>query len=110
MSLKLIAILVAAALGAAACGKDEPKSAQPASGGSTAAPAQSQANTPQANTQTTPANIGQPQSMAERREGANPTQQQVDPKQSYQHRDFQRDGDQAGPRSPETTPGPGTGK
>ena len=102
MSPKLIGILLAAALGVAACGKDERKDAQPASGGSTAAP-QSQANTPQANTPTTPANAGTP-SMAEKREGANPTQQQVDPKEGVQHRDFQHKGDQAGPRSAETTP------
>lgn len=44
--------------------------------------------------------------MTERREGANPTQQQVDPKQREQHRDFQQKekGDPAGPRSAETTP------
>jgi hypothetical protein len=103
MAPKLIAILAAAALGAAACGKDERKFAQPASGGSTA-PAQSEATTPQANTSTTPANIGQPQSMAEKREGANPVQQQIDPKEREQRRDFQQKGDQAGPRSAETAP------
>jgi hypothetical protein len=44
----------------------------------------------------TPANIGQP-SHSEKQEGANPQQGQVDPKESKQHKDFQRDGDPAGP-------------
>ena len=42
--------------------------------------------------------------MAEKREGANPQQGQVDPKSAAQHRDFQQSGDQAGPKSAETTP------
>ena len=102
-------IVVAAALALAACGKDDDRNApQPASSGSTAsgssaaAPAQPQVNTP-----TTPANTPPPQSMAEKREGANPVQGQVDPKQGEQHKDFQRQGDSAGPRSPETSPKPG---
>jgi hypothetical protein len=62
-----------------------------------------------ANTPTTPANIGQPQSQAEKSEGANPVQQQVDPKQREQHRDFRQSGDGAGPRSPDTQPKSGGG-
>lgn len=54
-------------------------------------------------TTTTPANAGAP-SMAEKKEGGNPVQGQVDPKVAEQHRDFQQKGDGAGPRSAETTP------
>jgi hypothetical protein len=54
-------------------------------------------------TTTTPANAGQP-SMAEKKEGGNPVQGQVDPKAAEQHRDFQQKGDGAGPKSAETTP------
>ena len=104
MQPKLIVFLAAAALALAACGKNEQKAAQPASGGSSATPSQSAPSQPQANVQTTPANVGRPQSMEEKREGANPQQQQVDPKESAQHRDFQQRGDQAGPRSAETSP------
>ena len=53
---------------------------------------------PQSNTPTTPANIGQPESQAEKKQGANPVQQQVDPKEPAQHRDFQHKGDGAGPK------------
>ena len=60
-----------------------------------------------ATTPSTPANVGQPQSQGEKREGANPVQQQVDPKQPEQHRDFRTQGDGAGPRSPDTQPKPG---
>ena len=41
---------------------------------------------------------------SEKREGANPTQGQVDPKHADQHRDFQQSGDQAGPKSPDAAP------
>ena len=99
MQLKLLTTCVVAALALAACGKDDRPKAAPASGGSTAtAPAQSQSTTP-----TTPANVGQP-SAAEKSEGANPQQQQVDPKEAAQRRDFQHKGDAAGPTSAETQP------
>ena len=103
MQLRLLVILIAAALGMAACGKNEPQKQQLPSTGSSAAPAQPQTKS----SDTTPANLGQPQSTAEQREGANPTQQQIDPKEPAQHRDFQQRGDAAGPRSAETSPGPG---
>jgi hypothetical protein len=61
----------------------------------------------QANTPTTPANIGQPASQGEKKDGANPVQGQVDPKHREQHKDFQQRGDGAGPRGPDTTPKPG---
>jgi len=100
MQPRLLALLIAAALGLAACGKQESKD-RPASGGT------SGTSQPQANTTTTPANIGTPGTTAERREGATPQQQQVDPKEPAQNRDFQQRGDGAGPKSPETSPGPG---
>lgn len=48
-------------------------------------------------TPSTPANAGTP-SAAEKKEGSNPTQGQVDPKEKEQHRDFQHKGDGAGPK------------
>jgi hypothetical protein len=62
-----------------------------------------QARAPQA-TANTPANIGQPGSQEEKKDGANPVQGQVDPKQEEQHKDFQQRGDAAGPKSADTTP------
>jgi hypothetical protein len=38
------------------------------------------------------------------RNGANPHQQQVDPNQAEQRRDFQQSGDSAGPKSPANEP------
>jgi hypothetical protein len=61
----------------------------------------------QSNTPSTPANIGQPQSQAEKKDSANPMQGQVDPKQGEQQRDFKQGGDRAGPRGPDTQPKPG---
>jgi len=40
----------------------------------------------------------------DKRKGANPQQGQVDPAHADQHRDFQQNGDQAGPKSPDTAP------
>jgi hypothetical protein len=100
-----LAVLVALTGLAAACERDagERTSATP--------PPQQQAGTggtaPQSNTPSTPANVGAPQSQAEKREGANPVQGQVDPKQSEQHKDFKTKGDAAGPTSPDTQPKPG---
>ena len=76
-----------------------PPSSQSAASGSATAP-----STPQSNTPTTPANIGQPQTQAEKKDSANPVQQQVDPKQGEQQRDFKMKGDAAGPKSPDTQP------
>lgn len=50
-------------------------------------PQQAQVTTP-----TTPANAGQPHALEEKKEGANPVQGQVDPKQAEQHGDFQQRG------------------
>ena len=82
----------------AACGDQPPQprvgsQPQPAASGGTSAAAS-----------TTPANAGQARSMEERKDGANPTQQQVDPKEREQRRDFQMRGDQGGPTSAETQP------
>jgi hypothetical protein len=54
------------------------------------------ASTP-GSTQNTPANAGTP-SPAEKREGSNPVQGQVDPKQNEQNKDFKQGGDAAGPK------------
>jgi hypothetical protein len=67
-------------------------------------PPQTQANTP-----TTPANVGQPSSAGEKKDGANPVQGQVDPKQGEQHKDFQQSGDSKGPTGPDTAPKRGGG-
>jgi hypothetical protein len=92
MKTTLLSLATALALGAlAGCDRtpsdrasQTPPTTSSSSSGTTSAPA-----TPQSNTPTTPANIGgQPQSQAEKREGANPVQQQVDPKQPEQQRDF----------------------
>jgi hypothetical protein len=89
----LLTIATALALGAlAGCDRN------PAERTTAAAPP------PQSNTPSTPANIGQPQSLEEKKEGANPVQGQVDPKQAEQHKDFQSRGDGAGPRGPDTEP------
>jgi hypothetical protein len=65
-------------------------------------PAQPQANTP--STPAPPASAGQSASQEEKKDGANPTQGQVDPKAGEQHRDFQQKGDGAGPKGPDTAP------
>ena len=69
----------------AACGKNDQR---PAASGSSAAPRNEAAP---AASQNTPANAGTP-SSAEKREGANPTQGQVDPKEPVQHKDFKTNG------------------
>ena len=92
MKTTLIAIATAAALGLAACDRAPESSPSAASGASSTAP-----STPQSNTPSTPANVGQP-SEAEKKEGSNPTQGQVDPKEPAQHKDFQHKGDAAGPK------------
>lgn len=63
----------------------------------------SQASPAAAGSSTTPANPGNP-TKAEKQEGANPVQGQVDPKHAEQHRDFQNSGDRAGPKSSDTQP------
>jgi hypothetical protein len=53
---------------------------------------------------TTPANLPKPATQDEKREGANPVQGQVDPKEREQRKDFQQKGDAAGPSAADTTP------
>jgi hypothetical protein len=98
-----LAILVFAALGLAA-GCDKGPDNSKAANSNAAAGANTPPQQPQASTPTTPANIGQPSSHAEKKEGANPVQGQVDPKQPEQHRDFQQRGDGKGPTGPDTQP------
>ena len=43
-------------------------------------------------------------STEDKRNGGNPQQGQVDPAHANQHRDFQQNGDQAGPKSSDTAP------
>jgi hypothetical protein len=90
----LLTLAAAIALGAAACDRNTGQSrsaSSPEAGAGASAPRES-------STPSTPANLGQP-SQAEKREGANPVQQQVDPKQEEQQRDFRMRGEGAGPRS-----------
>ena len=90
----LLTLAAAIALGAAACDRNtgQSKSASsPEAGAGASAPRES-------STPSTPANLGPPQSQEEKREGANPVQQQVDPKQEEQQRDFRMLGEGAGPR------------
>jgi hypothetical protein len=92
--MKLLTAILAVAL-LAACGEQTPMprtATPPAASGSTSAASPS-----------TPANAGQPNAQ-EKKEGANPTQGQVDPKEKEQRRDFQMRGDKAGPTSAETQP------
>jgi hypothetical protein len=56
-----------------------------------------------AGSSTTPANVGTP-TTAEKKEGSNTVQGEVDPKSGAQHRDFQQRGDGAGPQSSDTKP------
>ena len=84
----LIIVATALALGTLA-GCDRKPEQRPASAGSSAVP--------QSTTPTTPANTGTP-SAAEKKEGSNPVQGQVDPKQPEQNKDFQQKGAGAGPK------------
>ena len=101
MKPKLLIIATALALGMLAGCDRKPEER------TTAAPASTQtynagaagSTAPQSNTPSTPANVGAP-SADEKAHGSNPTQQQVDPKQPEQHRDFQQRGDGAGPKHP----------
>ena len=75
----------------------------------TETPSPSQSSTPGTTPSASPAPStsatgGQSASPEEKKEGANPTQGQVDPKDANQHRDFQHKGDSAGPKSPDTAP------
>jgi len=97
MKTTLLVVSIALAFGTlAACDRNPTPQQRPATSAptpSTPAGTGSSATT----TPTTPANVGTP-SAAEKREGSNPVQGQVDPKQSEQHKDFQQKGAGAGPK------------
>ena len=96
MKTTLVTIAVALALGTlAGCDRSPNPSQSKATTPATTPPAGTGSSS--ATTPTTPANVGTP-SQAEKKEGANPVQGQVDPKQSQQHKDFQQKGDGAGPK------------
>ena len=82
------AIALAVSAFVASCGKDPDRDM--AKEISRAAPPPQPSTRAPAATQNTPANLGQP-SPAERQEGGNPQQGQVDPKESKQHKDFQQE-------------------
>lgn len=92
-----LVVALAASLVLAAC--DRPP--QPKTDAAAPPPAASGAGP---STPTTPAPQTGAPTASEKREGANPTQGEVDPKDAAQHRDFQQKGDSAGPKSAETAP------
>ena len=92
MKTTLVSIAVALALGTLAGCDRNPNPSQTKTTPPPASTGSSSATTP-----TTPANAGTP-STAEKKEGSNPVQGQVDPKQGAQQKDFQQKGDAAGPK------------
>jgi len=80
MKTTILTLAVALALGAVA-GCD--RNTEPAGAGDSAP------QTQQSDTPSTPANLGTP-NAAEKKEGSNPVQQQVDPKEPEQRRDFEQ--------------------
>jgi len=96
--MKLLALGVAISLAAAAgCER------RPTTPPSPKTDSVSQAQQAGAGSTMTPANAGNPTS-AEKKQGGNPVQGQVDPKHADQHRDFRNGGDGAGPRGSDTQP------
>jgi hypothetical protein len=94
----LLTLATAAALAAAAgCDRTPDQRANPTPATKTEPAATGGTATTPSGTPTTPANAGTP-SSAEKAQGSNPVQQQVDPKQAEQQRDFQQKGDGAGPK------------
>jgi len=80
MKITTAAVLALSLAFLSACDRGQPRPATSGASGSSAAPQ------PQT---TTPANAGTP-SATEKKDGANPVQGQVDPKEPAQHKDFQR--------------------
>lgn len=95
MKTTLVSLAVALALGALA-GCDRPSTSSQSKGTPPAATPPAGTGSSSA-TPSTPANVGTP-STAEKKEGSNPVQGQVDPKQGEQHKDFQQKGAGAGPK------------
>ena len=81
----VFALFAATLILAAGCDRPPQPRTDPAAGAGPSAPVQPRPQT------------GSP-SAAEKKEGANPVQGQVDPKQSAQHKDFKQPGDGAGPK------------
>ena len=96
MKTTLVSIAVALALGTlVGCDRNPNPSQSKTTAPATTPPAG--AGSSSATTPGTPANVGTP-SAAEKKEGSNPVQGQVDPKQGEQHKDFQQKGAGAGPK------------
>jgi hypothetical protein len=92
------AILFLSVLAAALAACDRQSNNPTAGTGTSTPPSTSSSGSGQTSGQTnSPANVGAP-STAEKKQGANPVQGQVDPKQGEQHRDFQQKGDSKGPK------------
>src|SRR5204862_2807580 len=102
MRILMLAAAVSLAF-AAGCDRNTTKPPSPKTELSPKADSTSSLPSAAAGSSTTPANAGTP-TTSEKRDGANPTQGQVDPKHADQQRDFQRNGDQAGPKSSDTAP------
>jgi hypothetical protein len=95
MKTPILTLAIALALGTlAAC--DRNSTPTPRSTSATPSPS-APAGTGSSTTPSTPANAGTP-SQAEKKEGSNPVQGQVDPKDTPQQKDFQQKGDGAGPK------------
>ena len=96
--MKLLTLIAAVSLAfAAGCDRNATPTPSPKTDTSSSAPQAASGAT------AAPANAGAP-TTREKREGANPQQGQVDPKSAAQQRDFQNNGDAAGPKSPDTAP------
>jgi len=94
MKTTLVSIAVALALGAlTGCDRNP----NPSQSKTTPPPAGTGSSSATTTTPSTPANAGTP-SAAEKKEGSNPVQGQVDPKQGEQTKDFQQKGAGAGPK------------
>ena len=97
MKTTLVSIAVALALGAlAGCDRTSTPSQSKGTPSTTPPPAAGTGSS-SATTPNTPANAGTP-SAAEKKEGSNPVQGQVDPKQGSQTKDFEQKGAGAGPK------------
>ncbi|MGQ0653722.1 MAG: hypothetical protein ACT4P4_15875 [Betaproteobacteria bacterium] len=86
MKFSIATAIVAAAFALAACDRPDNPTPRSAATGSTQGPKDTSA----VQTPNTPANLPKPTEAERERESNKPQQGQVDPKQSEQHRDFQR--------------------
>ena len=84
-----VAVLAATLLLAAACDRPPQPRTDPAAGAGPSAPVRPMPQTGSSSAAPT---------ASEKKEGSNPVQGQVDPKQDEQHKDFQQRGDGAGPK------------